>query len=79
MRNVSVEACIGAYQIEDSWVPICGPESAISEHCDEYVEIQPGHTKKSEIAKKIQSGLDHNLDLDYIIRSLPPGKSDIKN
>ena len=79
MRNVSVEACVGAYQIEDSYVPICGPKSAISEHCDEYIEIQPGHTKKSEIAKKIQSGLNRDLDLDYLIRTLPPGKSDIKN
>lgn len=79
MRNVSVEAAVGAYQIEDSWIPMCGPKSAISEHCDEYVNIQPGHTKKSEIAKKIQSGLDKKLDLDYLIRALPPGKSDIKN
>lgn len=79
MRNMSVEASVGAYQIDDSWVPMCGPESAISEHCENYVTLQPGHTKKSEIAKKIQSGLDRELDLDYIIRSLPPGKSDIKN
>ncbi|QKQ98611.1 DUF814 domain-containing protein [Candidatus Nanohaloarchaea archaeon] len=79
MRNISVEASVGAYQIEDSRVPMCGPESAISEHCDEYITLQPGHTKKSEIAKKIQSGLNKDLDLDYIIRSLPPGKSEIKN
>ncbi|WEL23008.1 ribosome rescue protein RqcH [Candidatus Nanohalovita haloferacivicina] len=81
MRNMSVEASVGAYQIEDTWVPMCGPETAISEHCEEYINLEPGHTKKSEIAKKIQSGLgkDKELDLDYIIRSLPPGQSDIKN
>jgi predicted ribosome quality control (RQC) complex YloA/Tae2 family protein len=78
MRNVSVEATIGVHEIDDVKVPMCGPESAISENCREYVVLKPGHTKKSEIAKKIQGRLDKELDLDYIIRSLPPGKSDIK-
>jgi predicted ribosome quality control (RQC) complex YloA/Tae2 family protein len=78
MRNVSVEASIGVYEIEDTKVPMCGPKTAVEENCGECVVLQPGHTKKSEIAKKIQGRLDKELDLDYIIRSLPPGKSDIK-
>jgi predicted ribosome quality control (RQC) complex YloA/Tae2 family protein len=78
MRNVSVEAAIGVHKIDNVKVPMCGPERAIEENCGDYVALKPGHTKKSEIAKKIQSRLDNELDLDYIIRSLPPGKSDIK-
>lgn len=80
MRNVSVEATIGPYEIEDDvWIPVCGPKESIKELCSESVDLEPGHTKKSEIAKEIKNRLqDYDLDLDYIIRALPPGKSEIK-
>jgi predicted ribosome quality control (RQC) complex YloA/Tae2 family protein len=78
MRNVSVEAAVGTHQIDEHKVPMTGPHKAIGENCENYVKLKPGHTKKSEIAKTIQGKLDKNLDLDYIIRSLPPGKSEIK-
>jgi len=80
IRNVSVEAAIGSFKIEeDLYVPICGPETAVEEHCEQMVEIKPGNIKKSELAKEINKRLDQDLDLDYIIRSLPPGKSSVKN
>lgn len=78
IHNVKVEASIGSYELDDVKVPIAGPVSAISQDCDKYVELKPGNTKKSELAKKIRRRLDKDLDLDYIIRVLPPGKSDIK-
>jgi len=78
MRNMSVEASIGTYEIDKVKVPMCGPETAIKENSGDYVVLRPGHTKKSEIAKKIQGRLDKELELDYIIRALPPGKSHIK-
>jgi predicted ribosome quality control (RQC) complex YloA/Tae2 family protein len=79
MHNVSVEAAVGPYKIEeDQWVPMCGPESAIEENCENYLTLRPGYEKKSEIGKTIRKRLDHNLNLDYIIRALPPGKSEIK-
>ncbi len=79
MRNVSIDASIGSYEVEeDIWIPVCGPESAIKKQCEEKVDLKPGRVKKSELAKRIQNKLDQNLDLNYIIRSLPPGKSDIK-
>ena len=81
MHNVSTEASIGAYEIEeDVNVPMCGPEDAVKENCESYVSVRPGHTKKSEVAKEIRGKLKdqgHDLDLDYIIRALPPGKSDV--
>ena len=80
MRNTSVEAWIGPYEIEeDTYIPVVGSEDAVKEHCEDSLELKPGHTKKSAIAKEIQHRFDESLDLDYIIRSLPPGKSDIKN
>ncbi|MFB6116098.1 MAG: ribosome rescue protein RqcH [Candidatus Nanosalina sp.] len=80
MRNTSVEAWIGPYEIEeDKYVPMVGPEEAVKKHCKESLELVPGHEKKSDIAKTIQSRFEASLDLDYIIRSLPPGKSKINS
>ncbi|MBC5792405.1 MAG: NFACT family protein [Nanohaloarchaea archaeon] len=79
IRNVSVEAGVGSYEIEDDvFVPMCGPIEAVKEHCGNAVEIVPGREKKSDIAKKIRKQFDEKLDLDYIMRSMPPGKSDLK-
>jgi predicted ribosome quality control (RQC) complex YloA/Tae2 family protein len=79
MRNVSIEAWIGPYEIEDGkFVPMAGPEKAVKENCPEALELKPGHKKKSDLAKDIQSRLqEYELDLDYIVRALPPGESDI--
>jgi len=79
LRNVKIDAVIGPYEIEEGLqVPMCGPEEAIKENCEDYLNLRPGHEKKSEVAKSIRSGLkDYDLDLDYIVRSLPPGKSEI--
>lgn len=81
MRNVSVEAAIGPYEIQENvWIPVCGPKKSIENLCPENIALKPGHTKKSEIAKSINRQFkDYNLDLDYIIRALPPGKSKLQN
>lgn len=83
IRNVSIEAFIGAYEIEDDiFVPMSGPENAVQKHSETVLELEPGRNKKSGIAKKIRGIIkdkeDVDLDLDYIIRSLPPGKSNLK-
>lgn len=83
IRNVNVEAAVGPYEIEEGlYVPVGGPVTAVKENCPEFIELEPGRTKKSEVAKEIRSRFkdkDYDLDLDYIVRVLPPGKSDIKN
>jgi len=82
IRNVKVEVAIGPYEMEeDVYVPISGPVEAVKENCPFFVEVEPGRTQKSDIAKEIRSyfkekGFD--LDLDYIVRSLPPGESNVK-
>ncbi len=82
IRNVSVDAAIGPYEIEEeTYVPMCGPEAAIDENCPLHIKLKPGRSKKSEIGKKIQERFreeGYRVDLDYIIRALPPGKSDIE-
>ncbi|MEF8880540.1 MAG: fibronectin-binding domain-containing protein, partial [Candidatus Nanohaloarchaea archaeon] len=79
LRNIKIDAAIGPYKIEEGlYVPMCGPLDAVKEDCEDYLELRPGHDKKSKIAKSVRSGLeDYDLDLDYIVRSLPPGKSEI--
>jgi predicted ribosome quality control (RQC) complex YloA/Tae2 family protein len=78
MRNISVSASVGPYEIDDTFVPMCGPKEAIEENCEKSIDLRPGHTKKSEIAKEINRDFkDYDLDLDYIIRAMPPGKSEI--
>ncbi|MFB6204664.1 MAG: ribosome rescue protein RqcH [Candidatus Nanohaloarchaea archaeon] len=80
IRNVSAEAAIGPYELESTYVPMAGPPSAVEENCPASVEVKQGRDKKSEVAKKIREKLSeqgYDLDLDYIIRALPPGKSRI--
>ena len=78
LRNVKIDAAIGPYEIEEGlYLPMCGPKDAVEENCSEAIELRPGHNKKSEVAKKIQKRIEnYDLDLDYIVRSLPPGKSE---
>jgi predicted ribosome quality control (RQC) complex YloA/Tae2 family protein len=80
MRNVEVDASIGVYEIEGHAVPMCGPEKAVKANCETYLNLRPGHSKKSDIAKEINQRFadeGYDLDLDYIIRTLPPGESEI--
>ncbi|MFQ3274875.1 MAG: putative ribosome quality control (RQC) complex YloA/Tae2 family protein [Candidatus Nanohaloarchaea archaeon] len=81
MRNVEVSAAVGVYEIDGHEVPMCGPEEAVEENCEVFVNIRPGHKKKSDIAKEINQRFadeGYDLDLDYIIRVLPPGESEIE-
>lgn len=81
IRNVSVEAALGPYELDGAEVPMCGPYDAVAENCDVSVKIEPGRQKKSGLAKDIQQKFresGYELDLDYIIRALPPGKSRLK-
>ena len=79
LRNVKIDAAIGPYEIEEGlFLPMCGPKDAVEENCVKSIELRPGHSKKSKLAKNISKGLqDFDLDLDYIVRSLPPGKSEV--
>ncbi len=81
IRNIDVSAAIGAYERDDQVLAMGGPVSAVKTHCDHYVEVRQGGTKKSDVAKQIQLHLHEStgkdFDLDRIVRSLPPGECSV--
>ncbi len=78
-RSVPIKVAV-SYDKEKHRV-VSGPESAISKY-GQYVVVVPGRTEKGEIAKKIKKLLENwfgeEVDLDDVLRMLPPGKADIK-
>ncbi|MDY6766540.1 MAG: fibronectin-binding domain-containing protein, partial [Candidatus Nanohaloarchaea archaeon] len=81
LRNVPVEAAVGAYDREDGVVPMGGPTPAVKAQCEHYVELRQGREKPSDVAKAVKQHLDEvagaDLDLDAVIRALPPGKAEV--
>ncbi|MFB6294376.1 MAG: ribosome rescue protein RqcH, partial [Candidatus Nanohaloarchaea archaeon] len=81
LRNVPVEAAIGVYERDGSYVPMGGPTPAVREQCDHFVELRQGRDKPSDVAKSVKNHLDEvtdaRLDLDAIIRALPPGTAEV--
>lgn len=69
--NAAMSCAVGIYNDK----PMVGPLSAVKKHCKEYVElVQSGESgeKPSDVAKAINKLLGGNLELDTIIRTLPP-------
>ncbi len=82
-RNISVDVSVGSYEIEDDlFVPFSGPEEAVDSSSELTVRLKPGNRKKSDLAKELQAKfrdeVDQSLDLDYLVRVLPPGKSEVE-
>ena len=78
IRGARVKLAIGIVDYEGKRI-MAGPIEALEAHCENYIVIKPGFTKKEAIAKKIISKIneDNLLTLDDIIRVLPSGKCDI--
>ena len=78
IRGARVKLAIGIVDYEGKRI-MAGPIDALEAHCDNYVVIKPGFTKKEAIAKKIIHKINEDdiLTLDDIIRVLPSGKCDI--
>ena len=78
IRGARVKLAIGIIDYEGKRVMV-GPIDAIEAHCENYVVLKPGFTKKEAIAKKILHKINEDdlLTLDDIIRVLPSGKCDI--
>ncbi|MBE6499920.1 MAG: fibronectin-binding domain-containing protein [Methanobrevibacter thaueri] len=78
IRGAKVKLAIGIVDYEGKRI-MAGPIEALEAHCENYIVIKPGFTKKEAIAKKIISKIneDNLLTLDDIIRVLPSGKCDI--
>ncbi|MBE6509130.1 MAG: fibronectin-binding domain-containing protein [Methanobrevibacter sp.] len=78
IRGARVKLAIGIVDYEGKRIMI-GPIDALEAHCDNFVVLKPGFTKKEAIAKKILNKINEDdlLTLDDIIRVLPSGKCDI--
>jgi len=78
IRGARVKLAIGIVDYEGKRI-MAGPIDAVEAHCENYVVLKPGFTKKEAIAKKIIAKINEDdiLTLDDIIRVLPSGKCDI--
>ncbi len=78
IRGARVKLAIGIVDYEGKRI-MAGPIDAVEAHCENYVVLKPGFTKKEAIAKKIINKINEDdlLTLDDIIRVLPSGKCDI--
>ena len=78
IRGARVKLAIGIVDYEGKRIMI-GPIEALEAHCENFVVIKPGYTKKEALAKKIIHKINEDdlLTLDDIIRVLPSGKCDI--
>ena len=80
IRGARVKLGIGIVDYEGKRI-MAGPIDALEAHCENFVVLKPGFTKKEAIAKKIINKINEDdlLTLDDIIRVLPSGKCDIDN
>ena len=78
IRGARVKLAVGIVDYEGKRI-MAGPIDAVEAHCDNYVVLKPGFTKKEAIAKKVLHKINEDdlLTLDDIIRVLPSGKCDI--
>ncbi len=78
IRSARVKIAIGIVDYEGKRI-MAGPVEALEAHCENFVVLKPGYTKKEAIAKKILHKINEDdlISLDDIIRVLPSGKCDI--
>ena len=78
IRSARVKIAIGIVNYEGKRI-MAGRVDALEAHCENYVVLKPGYTKKEAIAKKILHKINEEdlITLDDIIRVLPSGKCDI--
>ncbi len=78
IRSARVKLAVGIVDYEGKRI-MAGPIESLEAHCENFVVLKPGFTKKEAIAKKILQKINEDdlLSLDDIIRVLPSGKCDI--
>lgn len=61
IRNVTLRLAIGVKKVNEDWIPIGGPVSAVKSQTKIYVEIVPGKRSSMELAKQIKLKLAGKL------------------
>lgn len=76
--TVPLEAGVGLIEVEGVKIPMCGPPSAAEKHSDITITLKPGGSKKSDLAHEIKARLEEEagreIDVDELMRILPPGE-----
>src|SRR3989344_6675109 len=61
---------------------MCGPLTAVKEHCKNVLSVRQGSMKKSDAAKKVRYFMHQkekvDIELNDIMQALPPGDCDLK-
>jgi predicted ribosome quality control (RQC) complex YloA/Tae2 family protein len=79
--KVAIEAAVGVTQVEGDQLVMCGPASAVERHSKVAIRIVPGRIKKSDLSRELQAKLraaGFDVQVDELMRVLPPGKGEIK-
>ncbi len=78
--KVPLRGAVGVLMLNGEEFVTCGPVSAMQKHSRMTVEVVPGKTKKSELARKIQSKFKSagmEISISEVERALPPGPGKI--
>jgi predicted ribosome quality control (RQC) complex YloA/Tae2 family protein len=75
VTSIELKVAIGEIDYEDTKLLMCGPVDSVKNRTKQYVIIRPGKTKKTTVAKKLQSIFSYPLD--DIMKILPPGDMEI--
>jgi predicted ribosome quality control (RQC) complex YloA/Tae2 family protein len=70
-QNCKLEIAVGEIDIQEDKKIMGGPISAVQTHSNKYVILEPGGIKKADIAKKLASAF--NVNIDKINQILPSG------
>ena len=70
-KDIRVRCALGRFELSGQPLAMCGPEAAVSAHCEKFVVLEPGELKKSDVAKDASRALA--LPLDELMQVMPPG------
>jgi predicted ribosome quality control (RQC) complex YloA/Tae2 family protein len=76
-QKCKLEIAIGPIKIDNQQKMMAGPVDSVKKRASRYITLEPGGTKKIEVAKKISKAF--NIHIDQIERLLPPGGVTILN
>jgi len=76
-RDVQMEIAIGFATINGIPIPVSGTASGISNLCQRWALIKPGHEKKETLANRIAKAT--GLAQDDVLSALPPGSCELED
>ena len=75
MRNLPIKIALGFIKYENTDILMAGPVEAVSSKTNDYVEIVPSESSKTDLAKNLSDRFKYPID--EIMKILPPGPGEI--